>query len=76
MTRLAGLTFGGGDLRNHAFDGEMARLPELKEFAREHNLKIGTIADLIEYRSAREKLVERVGQYTMQTAVGEFTAVP
>ena len=75
LTRLAGLTSAAVICEIMKPDGEMARLPELKEFAREHNLKIGTIADLIEYRSAREKLVERVGQYTMQTAVGEFTAV-
>ena len=75
LTRLAGLTSAAVICEIMKPDGEMARLPELKEFAREHGLKIGTIADLIEYRSARERLVERVGQYTMQTAVGEFTAV-
>ena len=37
----------------------MARLPDLVEFAREHRLKIGTIADLIEYRSRNESLIER-----------------
>ena len=41
-------------------DGTMARLPDLIEFAQEHGLKIGTIADLIHYRSQNEKLVERV----------------
>ena len=75
LTRLAGLTSAAVICEIMKADGEMARLPELKEFAREHNLKIGTISDLIEYRSAREKLVERVGQYSMQTAAGEFTAV-
>ena len=43
-------------------DGEMARLPDLIEFARAHNLKIGTIADLIHYRSRTESLVERVAE--------------
>jgi 3,4-dihydroxy 2-butanone 4-phosphate synthase/GTP cyclohydrolase II len=43
-------------------DGTMARLPELMEFAKEHGLKIGTIADLIHYRAASETLVERVVQ--------------
>jgi 3,4-dihydroxy 2-butanone 4-phosphate synthase/GTP cyclohydrolase II len=53
-------------------DGTMARLPELMEFAREHALKIGTIADLIHYRAASEKLVERVTSKTITTAHGEF----
>lgn len=55
-------------------DGTMARLPDLQQFAAEHGLKIGTIADLIEYRSRTESLVSRVGQRPMQTAFGEFTA--
>ena len=53
-------------------DGTMARLPELIEFAKEHGLKIGTIADLIHYRAASEKLVERVASKPVQTAHGEF----
>ena len=55
-------------------DGTMARLPDLQLFAAEHGLKIGTIADLIEYRSRNESLVEKVGTRTLQTAYGEFTA--
>ena len=55
-------------------DGTMARLPDLEVFAREHGLKIGTIADLIEYRSRNESLVELIGSRTLQTAHGEFTA--
>ena len=53
-------------------DGEMARLPDLIEFAKQHQLKIGTIASLIEYRSHNEKLVERVAQRSVQTAYGPF----
>ena len=53
-------------------DGEMARLPDLLEYAKHHNLKIGTIADLIEYRAHNETLVERAGKRTVQTAYGEF----
>ena len=56
-------------------DGEMARLPDLIPFAREHGLKIGTIADLIEYRIHNETLVERVAQRKIQTAYGEFELV-
>ncbi|TDM09178.1 MAG: hypothetical protein C4K60_07650 [Ideonella sp. MAG2] len=55
-------------------DGSMARLPDLEVFAREHGLKIGTIADLITYRSRHESLVTRVGQRSLQTAQGEFQA--
>ena len=55
-------------------DGTMARLPDLQVFAAQHGLKIGTIADLIEYRSRNESLVTRVGSRTIQTAAGEFTA--
>jgi 3,4-dihydroxy 2-butanone 4-phosphate synthase/GTP cyclohydrolase II len=55
-------------------DGTMARLPDLQIFAAEHGIKIGTIADLIEHRSRTESLVEKMGQRTLQTAYGEFTA--
>ena len=54
-------------------DGSMARLPDLIEFAREHGLKIGTIADLIHYRSRNETLIERTLSKTVQSAHGEFT---
>ena len=55
-------------------DGTMARLPDLQLFAAEHGLKIGTIADLIEYRSRNESLVRKVGSRPLKTAWGEFTA--
>jgi 3,4-dihydroxy 2-butanone 4-phosphate synthase/GTP cyclohydrolase II len=53
-------------------DGTMARLPDLQVFAREHGLKIGTIADLIGYRSRNESLIERAGSRPLHTAQGEF----
>jgi len=53
-------------------DGTMARLPDLIEFAREHGLKIGTIADLIHYRSRHEALVERSYTKNVKTVYGEF----
>ena len=56
-------------------DGQMARLPDLEIFAKEHGLKIGTIADLIEYRSRNETLIERVGQRKLVTAQGEFDCI-
>ena len=55
-------------------DGTMARLPDLQLFAAEHGLKIGTIADLIQYRSANESLVQRVSSRQLDTAFGEFQA--
>jgi 3,4-dihydroxy 2-butanone 4-phosphate synthase / GTP cyclohydrolase II len=53
-------------------DGTMARLPDLEVFARQHGLKIGTIADLIGYRSRNETLIERVGSRALVTPHGEF----
>ena len=53
-------------------DGTMARLPDLEVFAREHGLKIGTIAALIEHRSRHETLIERVGRRRIATLAGEF----
>jgi 3,4-dihydroxy 2-butanone 4-phosphate synthase/GTP cyclohydrolase II len=56
-------------------DGTMARLPDLAEFAREHNLKVGTIADLIHYRSRNESLVARAAERELATAHGPFRAI-
>jgi 3,4-dihydroxy 2-butanone 4-phosphate synthase/GTP cyclohydrolase II len=56
-------------------DGTMARLPELLKFAKKHRLKIGTMADLIEYRRTREKLVERVEVVQLPTDYGNFDLV-
>lgn len=54
-------------------DGSMARLPDLEVFAREHGLKIGTIADLIEHRSRNESIIEPIGERRFSTPFGEFT---
>ena len=56
-------------------DGTMARLPDLEIFGREHGLKIGTIADLIGYRSRNETLIERAGSRALQTPYGEFECI-
>ncbi len=56
-------------------DGEMARLPDLVQFAGQHGLKIGTIADLIEHRIRNETLVERIARRPVQTAYGPFDLV-
>ncbi|MGB7651534.1 MAG: bifunctional 3,4-dihydroxy-2-butanone-4-phosphate synthase/GTP cyclohydrolase II [Gallionella sp.] len=72
LSELAGLTPASVICEILKDDGEMARLPDLIEFAKLHGLKIGTIADLIEHRSQHEKLVERVSMRKVQTAYGEF----
>jgi 3,4-dihydroxy 2-butanone 4-phosphate synthase/GTP cyclohydrolase II len=56
-------------------DGSMARLPDLMQFAAEHQLKIGTIADLIHYRAQTESLVERAAERTIQTPYGEMQLI-
>ncbi|HBR10581.1 bifunctional 3,4-dihydroxy-2-butanone-4-phosphate synthase/GTP cyclohydrolase II [Candidatus Bipolaricaulota bacterium] len=53
-------------------DGTMARLPELANFAQQHNLSLVTIADLIEYRKRHEKLVERASSAELPTKYGKF----
>ena len=54
-------------------DGSMARRPELEAFAKEHDIKIGTIADLIEYRALHEKTIECVNERSVLTQYGDFT---
>ena len=56
-------------------DGEMARLPDLIEFAAQHGLKVGTIADLIHFRSRTESLVQRVSEREIETLHGKFRLV-
>jgi 3,4-dihydroxy 2-butanone 4-phosphate synthase/GTP cyclohydrolase II len=75
FAELAGLTPAAVICEIMKDDGTMARLPDLIEFGREHGLKIGTIADLIHYRSQTESIVERVAERTMQTVHGEFKAI-
>ncbi len=72
LAAMAGLTPAAVICEVMKDDGTMARLPDLIEFAREHRLKIGTIADLIEYRSRNETLIEVAGRRTLSTAQGEF----
>ena len=60
LTRLAGLGPIGVICEIIQDDGKMARLPQLLEFAEKHNLKIGTVEDLIKYRRHREKLIQKV----------------
>ncbi|MDD5477157.1 MAG: bifunctional 3,4-dihydroxy-2-butanone-4-phosphate synthase/GTP cyclohydrolase II [Candidatus Omnitrophica bacterium] len=72
LMRLAGLYPAGVICEIMNDDGTMARLPQLREFAKKHSLKICTIASLIEYRRRREKLVEAVVQTKLPTKFGEF----
>src|SRR5688500_14560570 len=67
LAEMAGLTPAAVICEIMNPDGSMARMPELLEFARKHDLKIGTIADLIHHRSANEKLVERVAERNVAT---------
>ena len=75
LARLAGLTPAAVLCEIMRDDGSMARLPDLVHFAAEHGLKIGTIADLIEYRSRNESLVQRTLEREIDTAWGRFRLV-
>jgi len=72
LARLAGLTPAAVIVEILNEDGSMARRPDLELFARQHDLKIGTIADLIQYRVRNEKTVERVYDCNLATHCGSF----
>src|ERR671922_558871 len=72
LARLAGLQPAAVLCEIMRDDGTMARLPDLVEFAAEHKLRIGTIADLIEYRSHKESLVKRSEERDIDTPWGRF----
>ncbi|MCR1848531.1 bifunctional 3,4-dihydroxy-2-butanone-4-phosphate synthase/GTP cyclohydrolase II [Paeniclostridium sordellii] len=72
LSRLAGLEPAGVICEIMSKDGTMARTTELMEFAKKHNLKIITIADLVDYRRTRENLVERIVEVNMPTKYGDF----
>mgnify|MGYP001306973780 CR=1 FL=1 len=72
LASLAGLSPASVICEIMSDDGTMARLPELKTFAAHHGLKIGTIADLIHYRSQHETLVAQAGSRPLKTRFGEF----
>ena len=72
LAQMAGLTPASVICEIMKDDGTMARLPDLLEFAALHGLKIGTIADLIQFRNQNESLVERVGERTIHTVHGDF----
>lgn len=72
LARLAGFSASSVIVEILNEDGTMARRPDLEDFAKAHDLKIGTIADLIQYRIQNEKTVERVSSCALPTEHGEF----
>ena len=72
LAQLAGMTPAAVICEILKDDGEMARLPDLLEFAQQHGLKVGAIADLIHYRSRTESLITRVAERPVETAYGRF----
>jgi 3,4-dihydroxy 2-butanone 4-phosphate synthase/GTP cyclohydrolase II len=76
LARLAGMKPAGVICEVMKDDGTMARMPDLKEFSRQHGLKIVTIASLIEYRMRTERLVHRAAETVLPTRwAGEFKAI-
>jgi 3,4-dihydroxy 2-butanone 4-phosphate synthase/GTP cyclohydrolase II len=75
MAKLAGLYPAGVICEIMNDDGTMARIPQLMEFAAHHDLKLITIASLIEYRRRNEKLIRRAAEVKLPTRFGEFTAI-
>jgi 3,4-dihydroxy 2-butanone 4-phosphate synthase/GTP cyclohydrolase II len=75
LARLAGLKPFGVICEIMRDDGTMARLPDLEIFSREHDLKIITIRDLIEYRFRNESFVHRLAETVLPTAFGTFQAI-
>ena len=76
LARLAGLKPAGVICEIMDEDGSMARMPALEKFSKEHDIKICTIADLIEYRMRTESFVKRAAETVVPTSIaGEFKAI-
>jgi len=75
LARLAGLPAAGVICEILNEDGTMARRPELEVVAREHDLRFITVADLVSYRLARERLVKRIAEADLPTAFGNFRLI-
>jgi 3,4-dihydroxy 2-butanone 4-phosphate synthase/GTP cyclohydrolase II len=75
LARLAGVTPAGVICEIMNDDGTMARVPDLEQFCAKHDMKMVTVADLIEYRRRQDKLVEREVEVSLPTAFGDFRAV-
>jgi 3,4-dihydroxy 2-butanone 4-phosphate synthase/GTP cyclohydrolase II len=75
LARLAGLKHAGVICEIMNDDGSMARMPELKKFAKEHGIKVCTIADLVAYRLKHESLVRRAAEVKLPSQLGDFNAI-
>jgi 3,4-dihydroxy 2-butanone 4-phosphate synthase/GTP cyclohydrolase II len=75
LARLAGLYPAGDICEILSADGSMARVPELREFARRHGLTFVTVAQLVAHRLEHEKLVHRVAEARLPTEFGEFRVI-
>jgi 3,4-dihydroxy 2-butanone 4-phosphate synthase / GTP cyclohydrolase II len=75
LARIAGLNPSGVICEIMNEDGTMARVPQLIEFCKEHNLKMLTVADLIRYRMQHERYVRRVAEATLPTLYGDFRMI-
>lgn len=75
LARIAGKYPAGVICEVMAEDGTMSRLPELERFSKEHSIGIITVAQIIEYRRAHEKIIERVAEARIPTIFGEFEAI-
>lgn len=75
LMRLAGLKPAGVICEIMNEDGSMARVPQLLKFCKKHNLKIASIAKLVEYRLQRESQIKRIEQVTLPTDYGEFKLI-
>ena len=75
LARLAGLTPAGVICEIMNEDGSMARVPQLLKFCEKHNLKIASIAKLVEYRLQRESQIKRIEHVTLPTDYGEFKLI-
>ena len=75
LCRLAGLMPAAAIIEILNDDGTMARMPQLAEFSRAHDIKICTVASLIEHRMQRERLVERVEEIPLRNAYGEWRMI-
>ena len=75
ICRIAGLKEAAVICEIVGDNGEMARMPDLEIFAKTHDIKIITVADLIKYRRTHEKLIERIAEAKIPTSYGDFRIV-
>src|SRR6202008_262830 len=75
LTRMAGLVPAGIICEIMKEDGTMARVPDLIEFCRQHQMKMLTVAEVIRYRMQHERYVHRVGEALVDTRFGEFRLI-